>query len=130
MLISKIDWKSAYRRLTVTLEAAFRQLTEFDNTLYALLRLTFGGSPNVAIWNVISEITCDLTYDLRSEWMPEMACSPLAALLPSPVPSQTDVPLKQVGHLATITSADPKGRAEIYIDDMITAFLDTPENKS
>jgi hypothetical protein len=59
-----------------------------------------------------------------------MACSPLAALLPSPVPPQTDVPLKQVRNLATITSADPKGRAEIYIDDMITAFLDTPENKS
>jgi hypothetical protein len=129
ILISKVDWKSAYRRLTVTCEAAFRQLTAFEGTLYALLRLTFGGTPNVAIWNVASETTCDLANDLlRSEWSPEMFCSPLASQLPPPVPNQTSVALKQVRNLATLTPSDYRGRAEVFIDDMITAFLDTPVN--
>jgi hypothetical protein len=131
ILINKVDWKSAYRRLTVTLEAAFRQLTVFDEKLYAMLRLTFGGTPNVAIWNVASETTCDLANDLLwSNWLPTMFCSPLADQLPAHVPIQASVPLKHVRNLATITSPDPRGRAEVFIDDMITAFIDTPENAS
>jgi hypothetical protein len=39
-------------------------LTMFDDLLFIALRMTFGGSPNPALWGVISETTTDIGNSL------------------------------------------------------------------
>ena len=57
--ISKIDWKSAYRRQHLTAKTAVKYLTQVCikgiTLLLAALRLTSGGKPCPSEWGCISE---------------------------------------------------------------------------
>ena len=73
ILMTKVDWKSAYRRIHLRPSTAVRSCTSIDGLLLIALRMTFGGSPNPAQWSDVSEEVTDLANDLvrRSDWDPQ-----------------------------------------------------------
>ena len=130
ILLVKLDWKSAYRRICASPMLAAQCITQFDSLLHVAQRLTFGGAPNPAIWSAISELVTDLSNDmLLSDWEPSMLCSPyvspdtLPHLLPSDMPFGAAVPLS--------VSPIPLscGQFNCFIDDQIGAAIDTPRNR-
>ena len=80
--ISKIDWRSAYRRQHLHLTTAKQSLTQIiikDITFILLaLRLTFGGKPCPSEWGSISETAADIVNDLLDceSWNPTKVHSP------------------------------------------------------
>jgi hypothetical protein len=58
--LCKFDIDAAYRRCTLSSSTAFESLMMFEDYLLIALRMTFGGSPNPALWGVISETTTDI----------------------------------------------------------------------
>ena len=60
--ISKIDFKSAVRRVQLNAEEAIQTVTQLPEKNLAILstRLTFGGAPNPSVWGTISESCTDL----------------------------------------------------------------------
>ena len=78
ILMTKVDWKSAYRRIHLRPNTAVRSCTSIDGLLLMALRMTFGGSPNPAQWSDVSEVVTDLANDLvrRNDWDPQLFTSP------------------------------------------------------
>ncbi len=79
---SKMDYKSAFRRMHLHWLTALRsciQLPEEDIAIIAL-RLTFGGQSCPPEWGALSESVCDLTNVLLSDpdWDPDELFSPAA----------------------------------------------------
>jgi hypothetical protein len=80
IVCSKVDYKSAFRRMHLNGESAVNaciQLSDQDIVLM-YLRLTFGGKPCPSEWGAISETVCDLANALLStpEWDPEELFNP------------------------------------------------------
>jgi hypothetical protein len=63
---TKIDFKQAYRHLHVSYKIAKQCCTQLPHEEIALmtLRLTFGGTPFLFEWGVISETICNLATAL------------------------------------------------------------------
>ena len=64
IFLCKFDIDAAYRRCTLSSATAFESLTMFEDFLLIALRMTFGGSPNPALWGVISETTTNICNSL------------------------------------------------------------------
>ena len=88
ILLSKVDFKSAYRRSHLKAETAIQTITQYTplNLAFISLRLTFGGSPNPNIWSEVSETATDLSNALLAckDWDPDTLQSPLQSLIPPP----------------------------------------------
>ena len=85
ILLTKVDWKSAYRRIHLQADTAVKSCSCLDGRLLLALRMTFGGSPNPSEWSEVSEVVTDLANDLarRLDWDPNLHCSPHQGLLNS-----------------------------------------------
>ena len=96
--ISKIDWKSAYRRQHLNARTAVKSLTQvFINVillLLAYLRLTFGRKPCLSEWGYISETVANLATDILhcNEWDPFDIQAPLQPQMPHPKPLPQNLP--------------------------------------
>ena len=64
ILIPKVDWKSAYRRVHLVAAMAVQPIVAVSGMLLLALRLTFGGVANPSHWSYVSEIATDLANDL------------------------------------------------------------------
>ena len=90
--ISKIDWKSAYRRQHLNAKTAVKSLTQVFIKgiilLLAALRLTFGGKPCPSEWGCIYETVAKLATNILhcNEWDPSEIHSPLQQTMPEPKP--------------------------------------------
>ena len=96
------------------------------------LRLTFGGSPNPNNFGLVSESICDLANHLlsNSKWNHNKYFSPIQHKVP-PIDSPTgDSPFSQALPMIVNVPNDPKGHAEIYIDDFMVAVVDINDNAS
>ena len=51
ILMTKVDWKSAYQRIHLRPSTAVKSCTFIDGLLLIALRMTFGGAPNPAQWS-------------------------------------------------------------------------------
>ena len=97
--ISKIDWKSAYRRQHLNAKTVVKSLTQVCingiNLLLAALRLTFGGNLCPSERGCISETVADLATNILhcDEWDPSEIHSPLRHMLSKPKPLLTHIPL-------------------------------------
>ncbi len=80
--MTKVDWKSAYRRIHLRPSTAVKSCTCIDGLLLMALRMTFGGAPNPAQWSDIYEVVTDLANDIvrRNDWDPTRFKSPHQAL--------------------------------------------------
>jgi hypothetical protein len=78
ILLTKTDWKSAYRRAHLHVDTALQCATHRSDTLLIPLRMTFGGAPCPASWSCISNTGCDLATDLANDpaWEPLQLKSP------------------------------------------------------
>jgi hypothetical protein len=85
LLLTKVDCKSAYRRIHLMAETALKACTVIAGILLVALRLTFGGAPNPSQWSDVSEVAVDLANDLvrREDWDPEVWWAPQQHLLGS-----------------------------------------------
>ena len=132
--ISKVDFKSAYRRLHIdadTIAKHFIHLKrETDDLVACSLRLTFGGAPNATEFGKLSETTADLCNDiLRCEaWNPSILTASFQHQIPPPKSLPESTPYAQ--SLPTIVDIpnDDYGKADIYIDDLTTVTVDIGAN--
>ena len=130
IFISKFDFSKAYRRASHSGRSAARCTSTHDGMAYIQLRLSFGGKGCPPAWCAISEITTDLANDLLlcEAWQPSVIRSPVQPLVPAEKRLSTNVPFAPALSLALEPPAHPEGKADCYVDDVITIFLDTPEN--
>jgi hypothetical protein len=135
ILMTKVDWKAAYRRCHLDLDTARQCCTHLDKLLLFPLRLTFGGAPAPPEFSCLSDTGSDIANDLVNDdtWDPLTLCSPHQAKMP-PVPSSPhaaddlphpaqpllfDFPKEEAMHLSTFDN---------FIDDQIAAGVDIGDN--
>ena len=126
--ISKFDYSDeCTRRMAHATLAAMQTIAIMCGIAYLSLRLTFGGCPNPPAWCLFSETVTDLVNKLTKcmAWDPTTTFSPAQATVPHPVRLPQDIAREKarpaVAVLSPVTS-------EGIIDDLISVFLDTPEN--
>ena len=135
ILISKIDWKSAYRRQHLNGSTATKSLTQVIingiTFLIMALRLTFGGKPNPSEWSCLSEATTDLANDILScqEWDPDKLKAPIQDMMPKPSSLPSDIPHATAKQTIVNIPAEDQGKCDVYIDDTVAMGPDIPGNK-
>jgi hypothetical protein len=131
ILMSKIDWKAAFRRCHLDVDTALQCCTHLENLLLCALRLTFGGKPCPPDWSCLSDTGSDIANDLVADptWDPSTLCSPHQAKM-LPVPPSThlvgelphpgkpllfDFPEEEESRLAKFDN---------YLDDLLAAGVE------
>ena len=123
--ISKIDWRSAYRRQhlhPITSKRSITQITIDENKFILLApRLTFGGKPYPSEWGCVSEPAADLVTDILSceDWSPQQLHSPQQNLIPEPSPLPHDIPFGEAKETIVNIPHKNSGKCDVYIDDMV-----------
>ena len=128
LLLTKVDCKSAYRRIHLQATTALKACTDFTGILLVALRLTFGGSPNPSQWSDVSEVATDLANDLvrRDDWDPTVWSAPQQLLLTSDKAVDCDAGTVKVddefGEAAEMSVVypveDAKPIFDCYLDDL------------
>ena len=128
--ISKIDFKSAYRRAHLNWETAIQAITQFEDFAMISLRCTFGGRPCPNEWSIISETICDLTNAVleNKDWDPKSTFPPDSHLIPDPRMINDDIPFEPSLPLIVDIPRCITGKADVYIDDIISIILDMGDN--
>ena len=129
ILLSKFDFKSAYRRVHFRAESALQScittkgLGGLDLALVSL-RTTFGGSPCPSIFSEISETVTDLTNAIIrcSDYDPASFPSHYSHLLGPAKVEPDDVPLAAALPLMVDPEADEFGTADVFLDDISSAI--------
>ena len=138
ILMTKVDWKSAYRRIHLRPSTAVKSCTCIDGLLLMALRMTFGGAPNPAQWSDISEVVTDLANDLvrRNDWDPTRFKSPHQALLLTDEAVDNDrgeirpdEPFAEPEYFAVDEPEDDLARFDCYLDDIFGAFMEREADK-
>jgi hypothetical protein len=130
ILASKIDYKSAYRRVHLAWSTALQTCTQLPEEEIAIvaLRLTFGGSACPTKWCSISEAATDLTNALlhHPDWDPSELFSPSSDLIPPRKYLPEDVPFGVGKELVVDVPVNPRGMSDVFIDDTFTQAVDVP----
>jgi len=134
ILVSKVDYKSAYRRCHLSGETAIQTCTQLPDLELAIvaLRLTFGGAPGSYEWGVISESICDLAIAIlqHNDWDPSKLHSPSQNLIPERVVLDDSIPFGEGKELIVDIPVDPRGTTDVYIDDTVGLTVDLPESNN
>ena len=123
--ISKIDWKSAYRRQHINAKTAVKYLTQVCikgiTLLLASLRLTFGVKTCSSEWVCISETVADLATDILhcDEWDPSKIHSPLQHMMPETNPLPPNIPFSPAKSLLVALPPEDHGKVDVFIDDTV-----------
>ena len=131
IFLSKLDFKSAYRRLHYAWKTAIQSATCHESLVYIALRLTFGGSACPSEWSNISETIVDVAANLLNceEWNPLELQAPITTHIPEDRELPANIPYGQ----ALSTVIDPKipnrGSCDVYLDDSIVISPDLPGNR-
>jgi hypothetical protein len=136
--MTKVDWKSAYRRIHLRPSTAVKSCTFINGLLLMALGMTFGGAPNRAQWSDISEVVTDLANDLarRNDWDPKRFKSPHQALLSTDEAVDND--RGEIRHdkvfaepefFAVDEPEDDLARFDCYLDDIFGAFMEREAEK-
>ena len=132
IMLSKFDLKSAYRRCHMDYDTAIQSVTQDPELDIAMLtlRLTFGGAPNPNNFSLVSESICDLANHLlqNEEWNHKKYFSPIQDKIPTIKTLSEDLPFEKSLPLIVDVPCDPRGHAEIYIDDFMVACVDIGDN--
>ena len=130
--ISKIDWKSAYRRQHINAKTAVKSLTQVCikgiTLLLAFLRLTFGVKPCPSEWGCISKTVADLATNILhcDEWYPSEIHSPLQHILPEPKPLPPHIPFAPAKIQIVTLPPEDHCKVDLYIDDTVAIGPDLP----
>jgi hypothetical protein len=131
VLMSKYDYSDAYRRIAHSASASTQSIYVFKDIAYVALRLTFGGSPNPPTWCLFSEMVTDLANQLYMcpDWNPDQFRSPGQPITPTPKLDSGDEPFGQALPTAITVPTSPTAKTDGFIDDLITVFRDTTQNR-
>ena len=130
--ISKIDWKSAYRRQHLNAKTAVKSLTQVCikgiTLLLAALRLTFGGKPCPSEWGCIYETVANLATNIPhcDEWDTSEINSLLQHMMPKPKPLPPYIPFAPTKILIVALPPEDHGRVDVYINDTVDIGPDLP----
>ncbi len=140
LLITKVDFKSAYRRVHLKAKTALKSCTCTAGMLLVALRMTFGGAPNPSQWSDISEVITDLANDLvrRSDWDPAVWSAPQQELLRTSEAVDNNkghvYPGDEFGKAFAMSVEDPVddglAKFECYLNDLFGVFLARDEEKA
>jgi hypothetical protein len=134
ILATKIDYKSAYRRGILHFATALKTATQLPDEAAALitLRLTFGGAPCPFEWGVISETICDLANELLKcdNWDPKDLHASVQSDIPPQQSLDEDIPFAEGRELIVDIPIDPRGYADVYIDDTTGLTVDLPGSRN
>ena len=130
ILASKIDFKSAFRRMHLNAATALQTCTmlpEFE-ILLMWLHLSFSGKPCPYMWGVFSETICDLVNAilLNNDWDPSNLFALNQQLVPPRALLDDDIPFGEGAELIVDIPIDPRGSHDVYIDDIILLTVDIP----
>jgi hypothetical protein len=131
ILMSKYDYSDAYRRIAHSASASTQSISVFKDIAYVALRLTFGGSPNPPTWCLFSEMVTDLANELYMcpHWDPAQVRSPGQPLTPTPKLEKDEEPFGQALPTAVTVPTSSTAKTDGFINDLITVFRDTPQNR-
>jgi hypothetical protein len=138
ILMTKVDWKFAYKRIHLRPSTAVKSCTFIDGLLLMALRMTFGGAPNPAQWSDVSEVITDLANDLarRNNWDPKRFKSPHQELLSTDEALDNDrgeirpdEVFAEPEFFAVDEPEDDLTRFDYYLDDIFGAFLEREAEK-
>ena len=123
ILLSKLDFDSAYRRMNVKLLFAMLCTMIFGNLAYILFRLPFGASPASGLFSLLSDFIVDMAQVLAEDplWIPSTLSSPMAKALLTPIYKEGQFAIA-LPLLVTITAKHTS--FDLFIDDMIICVLD------
>ena len=128
---SKLDYKSAFRRMHLSWMTALRSCTQLPEDGLALmaLRLTFGGKPCPSEWGCLSETVCDLANAIMNDpsWDPTELFAPLSEnCTPHRVELDDSIQIAGAKELVFDIPVNPNGYAEVFIDDTFSHAADVP----
>jgi hypothetical protein len=131
ILATKVDFKSAYRRLHLNHRIAQQSCTQLpeDDIALMALRLTFGGAACPFEWSIISETICDLATAITHDesWDPTTLFAPDQDLVPPPDLLPDDTPFAAGMDLIVDVEVNERGVHEMYLDDLIGLTIDLPD---
>ncbi len=105
---------------------------ELNGNWYLLLSLRqpFGGSPCPSEFAVVADIVTDTINDLLEdeEWDYKNIYSKAADDIPKCKPLPDEIPFHQARDISVKIHVAPKGKADVYVDDIITIAADIKDN--
>ena len=129
ILIGKLDYKSAFRRLHLRAQAALQCVISTtglmeDPVALASLRVTFGGRPSPTSFSELSEPVTDLANALLrcKAWDPKEIRPIHGTLLGKPKLEDKSVPFAPARKLIVRTRTDEFGLIDVFLDDIISVF--------
>ena len=128
--ISKIDFKSAYRRLHFAWRLAIQATTAHKDLAFIALRLTFGGAACPSEWSNMSEVVTDLAAVILNseEWNPNNLSSPVTNKIPTCKNLPDNTPFEPGLPIIVDPKTPKRGTCDVYIDDIATVTVDEPGN--
>ena len=129
ILICKLDFKSAFRRLHLHAQAALQStvttlgLSEHPIALTSL-RVTFGGRPSPSLFSELSEPIADLANAIArcDLWEPGTLSPAHSSLIGATKWEKPEVPLAPSRQLIVDPNIDAHGLTDVFIDDIISVF--------
>ena len=130
IFISKYDYSDAYRRMAHSALAVAQTITTCLAYAFVYFRMTFGGSSNPPTWCNFSEMVADLANEISMcpEWDPGKLRSPSQPDTPEPRRLEASIPHTAAREMAVVVPPLETGKVDVFIDDLIDIFPDSPEN--
>ena len=130
VFISKYDCSDAYRRMAHSALAVAQTITTCLVYAFVYFRMTFGGSPNPPTWCNFSEMVADLANEISMcpDWDPRTLKSPSQPDTPEPKRLEASTPHAPAREMAVFVPPLEAGKVDVFIDDLIDTFPDSPEN--
>jgi len=124
IVLQKVDFKSAYRRMNLNAETATQCLAQTsingENFILLPLRLSFGGSACPAEWCIASEITTDLANRILNHphWNPKNLSAKMSELIPPTELLDPTIPYHSSKPMIVEPTSEDIGKSDVYVDDI------------
>jgi hypothetical protein len=124
IVLQKVDFKSAYRRMHLNAQIATQCLSQAningEDFVFLPLRLSFGGSACPAEWCIASEITTDLANRIlnHSHWHPETLKARLSESVPRTKVLEQAIPYHSAKPMIVNPGLEKVGKSDVYVDDI------------
>ena len=94
--------------------------------------INFGGAPCPFEWGVISESICDLANELVqcNDWDPADLHASVQKDIPPPQFLDDDIPFAEGRELIVDILVNPRGKADVYIDNTTGLTVDIPGSRN
>jgi len=123
----KVDMKSAYLCLHYTAGTVIQAMVTIGAFTLVALHMTFGGEANLSQWSDVSELATDLANDLVKDngWDHDQLVSLHQELIGEAMETEGDnMPFSPASNVMVDLPADDAPKADCYIDDIFSAFLE------